>query len=139
MTKGRRWASLLVLLVAFATIAASCGDDGEATTTVGGAAVTTTAADGGVTTTAADGGVTTTAADGGVTTTSGEMMVPEDFQIGMILVGPQNDRGMVAGPLRGRSVRPGATRACPKSNLIVLDKVNTADRPETTIETWSTT
>jgi len=129
--RDRRFASLLVLLVVFALIAAACGDDGGgATTTAGnGGAVTTTAGDGGVTTTAGGGGVTTTA--GGVTTTAGTA-VPDDFQVGMILVGPKNDRGWSQAHFEaGLYVMDQLGLA--DSNLIVLDKMNVADRPETTI------
>ena len=60
------------------------------------------------------------------------MEVPEDFQIGMILVGPQNDRGWSQAHYdAGLYVMD--KLGLPESNLIVLDKMNTADRPETTI------
>ena len=117
MIKGRRWASLLVLLVAFALIAAACGDDEGTTTTAGdGGAVTTTAGDGGAVT----------------TTSGGDMMAPEDFQIGMILVGPQTDRGWSQAHYEA-GLYVLEQLGLPEENLIVLDKMNTADRPETTI------
>jgi len=57
---------------------------------------------------------------------------PEDFQIGMILVGPQNDRGWSQAHYEaGLYVMDKLGLA--DENLIVLDKMNTADRPETTI------
>ena len=117
MIKGRRWASLLVLLVAFALIAAACGDDEGTTTTAGdGGAVTTTAGDGGAVT----------------TTSGGDMMAPEDFQIGMVLVGPQTDRGWSQAHYEA-GLYVLEQLGLPEENLIVLDKMNTADRPETTI------
>jgi simple sugar transport system substrate-binding protein len=58
---------------------------------------------------------------------------PEDFKIGMLLVGPQNDRGWSQAHYEaGQYVLD--QLGLPESSLIVLDKVNTADRPETTIE-----
>ncbi len=58
---------------------------------------------------------------------------PEDFQIGMILVGPQNDTGWSQAHFEaGEYVID--KLGLDEDNLIVLDKVNTADRPETTVE-----
>ncbi|HSF84745.1 MAG TPA: BMP family ABC transporter substrate-binding protein [Acidimicrobiia bacterium] len=58
---------------------------------------------------------------------------PEDFRIGMILVGPQNDTGWSQAHFEaGEYVVE--ELGLSESNLIVLDKVNTADRPETTVE-----
>ncbi|MDJ0767628.1 MAG: BMP family ABC transporter substrate-binding protein [Ilumatobacter sp.] len=57
----------------------------------------------------------------------------EDFQIGMILVGPQNDTGWSQAHFEaGEYVME--ELGLPAENLIVLDKVNTSDRPETTID-----
>ncbi len=57
----------------------------------------------------------------------------EDFQIGMVLVGPQNDTGWSQAHFEaGEYVIE--QLGLPAENLIVLDKVNTADRPETTVE-----
>jgi simple sugar transport system substrate-binding protein len=58
---------------------------------------------------------------------------PDDFKFGMILVGPQNDRGWSQAHYEaGQYVieNLGLT----DDAMIVLDKVNTADRPDTTIE-----
>ena len=56
-----------------------------------------------------------------------------DFQVGMILVGPQNDTGWSQAHFEaGEYVVE--QLGLPADNLIVLDKVNTADRPETTVE-----
>ena len=88
--KGRRWPTLLALLVVLAMVAAACGDD-----------------------------------DGGAD-------APEDFQVGMILVGPQNDRGWSQAHFEaGLYVMD--KLGLSEDNLIVLDKMNTSDRPETTI------
>ena len=113
-----------VLIVAvFALLAAACGGDSTDTTT------STAAPDNGTTTTTAapDSGGSTT------TTAGGEMMpAPADFKIGMILVGPQNDHGWSqANYDAGLYVMD--QLGLPADNLIVLDKVNTADRPETKI------
>jgi simple sugar transport system substrate-binding protein len=57
---------------------------------------------------------------------------PEDFKFGMILVGPQNDRGWSQAHYEaGQYVVE--QLGLPDDALIVLDKVNTADRPDTTI------
>ncbi len=58
---------------------------------------------------------------------------PEDFKFGMILVGPQNDHGWSQAHYEaGQYVVE--QLGLPEDALIVLDKVNTADRPDTTIE-----
>lgn len=58
---------------------------------------------------------------------------PADFKFGMILVGPQNDQGWSQAHYEaGRYVVE--QLGLPADAMIVLDKVNTADRPETTIE-----
>ena len=95
----------VVFLSVFALVAAACGDDDAITTTT--AAVTTT--------TAAE---TTTSASG------------EGFTFGMILVGPQNDHGWSQAHFEAGQYLEEKTGA----TMIVLDKVNTADRPETTVD-----
>ena len=58
---------------------------------------------------------------------------PEDFKFGMILVGPQNDHGWSQAHYEaGQYVIEQLGLA--EDAMIVLDKVNTADRPDTTIE-----
>ena len=58
---------------------------------------------------------------------------PEDFKFGMILVGPQNDHGWSQAHYEaGQYVVEQLGLA--EDAMIVLDKVNTADRPDTTIE-----
>jgi simple sugar transport system substrate-binding protein len=90
----------LVVVLSVFALVAGACGDDDATTTTGAVATTTTAAAG------------------------------EDFVFGMILVGPQNDRGwsqahFEAGQYLEQQL--GAT-------MIVLDRVNTADRPETTVD-----
>lgn len=59
--------------------------------------------------------------------------VDSDFKFGMILVGPQNDQGWSQAHYEaGQYVLE--QLGLPEDAMIVLDKVNTADRPETTIE-----
>jgi simple sugar transport system substrate-binding protein len=108
-----------VVLAVFALIVAACGDDAATTTT---AAPTTSE---GATTTEAPTtteGATTTEAP---TTTAGEPLV-----VGMILVGPQNDRGWSQAHYEAGLYLQEKLGV----ELIVLDKVNTADRPETTVD-----
>lgn len=89
MVSKRRVAQLLMLLAAFALVAAACGDD-----------------------------------DG---------VAAEDFKLGVILVGPQNDRGWSQAHFEGAKYVVDQL-GLPESQMIVLDKVNPADRPETTVE-----
>ncbi len=112
--KTGRPLGLLILIAALALVAAACGSSDDTTTTAAatGAADTTT----------------TTAAPAEETTTTTEAM--EEFTFGMILVGPENDRGWSQAHREGGEYvaeQLGAT-------MIVLDKVNPADRPETTVE-----
>jgi len=68
--------------------------------------------------------------EGGPSPTGAESPEGEPIVFGMILVGPENDRGWSQAHFEaGRYVEEqlGAT-------MISLDKVNTADRPETTVE-----
>lgn len=115
--RSKRPIGLFVLLVALALVAAACGSSDDTTTTAaatGGGEVTTTTA-------APSGGDETT-------TTAGEAM--EELTFGMILVGPENDRGWSQAHREGGEYiedQLGAT-------MIVLDKLNTSDRPETTVE-----
>jgi simple sugar transport system substrate-binding protein len=58
---------------------------------------------------------------------------PEEFRFGMILVGPQNDRGWSQAHYEaGQYVIEQLGLA--EDAMIVLDTVNTADRPDTTVE-----
>jgi simple sugar transport system substrate-binding protein len=68
-----------------------------------------------------------------VTNASSASEAPEDFRFGMILVGPQNDHGWSQAHYEaGQYVIEKLGLA--DDAMIVLDKVNTADRPDTTIE-----
>lgn len=98
----RRWMSVVALLAAFAMVVAACGDDDAATTTE---APTTTQA------------ATTTEA-------------PEPLVFGMILVGPENDRGWSQAHFDAGQYLVDEFGA----QMISLDTVNTADRPDTTVE-----
>jgi simple sugar transport system substrate-binding protein len=63
----------------------------------------------------------------------GDDAVDSDFKFGMILVGPQNDQGWSQAHYEaGQYVIE--QLGLPDDAMIVLDKVNTADRPETTVE-----
>lgn len=107
MIPKRRGTRLMLLLAALALVAAACGDDDSD----------------GTTTTAAAAGTTTS-------TTEDASMAGEDLTFGMILVGPENDRGWSQAHFEaGKYVEEklGAT-------MISLDTVNTADRPETSVE-----
>jgi simple sugar transport system substrate-binding protein len=59
--------------------------------------------------------------------------VPDDFKFGMILVGAQNDRGYSQAHYEGGQYVL-EQLGLPEDAMIVLDKVNTTDRPDTTIE-----
>lgn len=109
---------LLMLTVVFAMVVAACGD-------AGGEDTTTTAGDSGATTEAP---TDTTAGGDGTTTTAGEPDEPLVF--GMILVGPQNDRGWSQAHHEAGLYLEEELGA----EMITLDKVNTADRPDTTVE-----
>jgi simple sugar transport system substrate-binding protein len=116
--KSKRPIGLFVLLVALALVAAACGSSDDTTTT------TAAAAGGGETTT------TTAAPSGGDETTTTAEEAMEELTFGMILVGPENDRGWSQAHFEGGEYLEellGAT-------MISLDKVNPADRPETTVE-----
>ena len=104
MTRQKRWVGLLGLMAAMAMIAAACSSSSDDTTTTAAAAAETT---------------TTAAATSG-----------EGFTFGMILVGPENDRGWSQAHFEaGKYVeeKTGAT-------MISLDSVNPTDRPETSVE-----
>src|SRR5262245_41070583 len=58
---------------------------------------------------------------------------PEDFKFGMILVGPQNDRGWSQAHYEAGQYLIEQLGLADDA-MIVLDKVNTSDRPDTTIE-----
>jgi len=99
----KKW-SWVVLVAVLALLVAACGDDAEETTTTAP----------GTTTTAAT--TTTTAA--------------EPLKIGMILVGPENDRGWSQAHAEAGAYLEEKLGV----EIVILDKVNTADRPETTVD-----
>jgi simple sugar transport system substrate-binding protein len=110
---SKRLLHLLALLLAFALVAAACGDDDGGGTTATTAATTTTAGDGG---------------GDDTTTTTAEDMEPVDFQVGLILVGPKNDRGYSQAHLEGAEYvleKLGLS----EDDLIVLESANTGDMP----------
>ncbi|HEX9855673.1 MAG TPA: BMP family ABC transporter substrate-binding protein [Acidimicrobiia bacterium] len=125
-----RWRNWIAALSVLALVGAACGGDGEATTTAGDAATTTTTGD--TTTTTAGEATTTTAGEETTTTGEATTTIPEDFKIGMILVGPQNDTGWSQAHYEA-GLYVMEQLGLPAENMIVLDKVNTADRPETSI------
>jgi simple sugar transport system substrate-binding protein len=99
----------VALVAVLAMVMAACGDDDDTTDST-----TTTSAG---TTSATTAAPTTTEAD-------------EPFVFGMILVGPQNDRGWSQAHYEAGEYLEEKLGA----EMIVLDKVNVADRPETTVE-----
>jgi simple sugar transport system substrate-binding protein len=72
--------------------------------------------------------VATACGDDDATTTTGA--AGEDFVFGMILVGPQNDHGWSQAHFEAGQYLEEELGA----RMIVLDRVNTADRPETTVD-----
>ena len=101
---SKRLLHLLAVLLAFALVAAACGGDDTTDTTADGSGATTTVAAGG---------------DG----------VPvEDFKLGLILVGPKNDRGYSQAHFEGAEYvidELGLT----EEDLIVFEFANTTDTP----------
>lgn len=91
-----------------AMVAAACSSTSESTTTT--AAATTTTAGAATTTTAAPSA--------------------EGFTFGMLLVGPQNDRGWSQANYEAGKYVEETTGA----KMILLDKVNPSDRPATSVE-----
>lgn len=112
MNRRRRFQ---ILIAALALLAAACG--GTATTTTSSVVAPTTTAEAEPTTTAGTEPATTAAPEEGLT-------------FGMILVGPQDDHGWSQAHFEaGQYVEEnlGAT-------MITIDKVNPADRPDTSVE-----
>ncbi len=104
---GRRM-GLLGLLAALAIIAAACSSSSDDTTT------TTAAAE----------------APAAETTTTAAAMSGEGVTFGMILVGPENDRGWSQAHFEAGNYVEEKTGA----TMISLDSVNPTDRPETSVE-----
>lgn len=111
---------MMAFVAVLALLAAACGgDDGGDTTTVPDAGIeTTTPPDDG------DGDETTTTV---APEAGGE---GEALTFGMILVGPQNDRGWSQAHFEAGEYVEEMLGA----EMIVIDKVNPADRPNTTVE-----
>jgi simple sugar transport system substrate-binding protein len=107
MKPRRRGVQLVMLLAALALVAAACGDDDS------------------------DGTTTTVAAAETTTTAAGDADASDDdLTFGMIMVGPENDRGWSQAHFEAGKYleeKLGAT-------MISLDSVNTTDRPETSVE-----
>lgn len=131
MQSNKRRLSLLAGLLAFALVAAACGDDADSTTTTaapsGGDSSTTTAAPSGgdSTTTAAPASSTTAAPTGGVPL--------EDFKLGILLVGPEFDQGYSQAHFEGAKYAI-EKLGLPEEALISLDFINPADNPGLTPE-----
>ncbi len=106
----KRWLALLAVL---ALVVAACGDSSTDETT---------------TQPPADTGVTDTTAAPPPETTVAEA---EEFVFGMILVGPQNDRGWSQAHFEGGQY---VEENVPGARMLVVDKVNPADRPGVTAD-----
>jgi len=130
MQSNKRRLSLLAGLLAFALVAAACGDEADPTTTTtapsGGDSSTTTAApSGGDSTTTAAPASTTAAPTGGVPL--------EDFKLGILLVGPEFDQGYSQAHFEGAQYAI-EKLGLPEDALISLDFINPADNPGLTPE-----
>lgn len=102
---SRRW-KLLAVAIAIALVAAACGDDDD----------DATPSSGDDTVDVDDGGDDGSGADG--------------FKFGMILVGPENDRGWSQAHVEGGQYVVDQTGA----EMIIVEKVNPADKPDITVE-----
>ena len=122
MKKRLTW---LCLILALALVVAACGDSDSDTTE---ASDTTTTQGGTETTEPTDSGDTTTTE--GSTETTEPMDDAEPLTFGMILVGPQDDRGWSQAHREAGEYLEAQLGA----EMILLDKVNTADRPELTVD-----
>lgn len=103
---ARRWYVLLGLLAAFALVAAACGGGGDT------------------------GAVEEAEPAEEPEETVVEEEEGEEFVFGMILVGPRNDRGWSQAHFEGGQYVEEQLGA----RMIWIDKVNPADRPETSVE-----
>ena len=106
MKSRKRWLSTLAVFLSFALVAAACSDDSETTTTLGGGTDTTATPSAGA---------------------------PDDFQIGIILVGPEFDKGYSQAHFEGAQYAI-EQLGLPEENLISLDFVNPGDNPGLTPE-----
>jgi simple sugar transport system substrate-binding protein len=115
MARGRRSIRLLVLIAVLALVAAACSSSSDDTAT-----------------TTAPGGDTTATTVAGEDTTATTMAPAsgEGLTFGMILVGPENDRGWSQAHFEAGKYVEEMTGA----TMISLDTVNPGDRPETSVE-----
>ncbi len=113
---GRRW-SWGALFAVLLLIAAACGDTGSTETTTGATQAPGTEAP-------------STEAPSTEAPTTDAPPPAEPVTIGMILVGPENDRGWSQAHAEAGQYVVDLLGG----ELIIIDKVNPADRPETTIE-----
>ena len=104
---SKRLVQMLGLLLAFALVAAACGGDDSSDTTA-----------------TTDGGGTDTTA-----TTAGGGGAPDDFKLGIILVGPGNDRGYSQAHLEGAEYAVEQLGLSVEDNLEVFEFANTTDTP----------
>ena len=114
MRKRSRVSVILIVLLAFSLVAAACADDTTGTTDA-------------TTTTAGGGGETATTAGGDETTTT---VAADPLKFGMIMVGPSNDRGWSQAHFEAGQYLEEQLGA----EMIFLDKVNTADLPDKTVD-----
>ncbi len=103
-SNGRTLRRWAAVLLAFAMIGAACSDDGD------------------------DAATTTAAPDDSTETTAAASAEP--FKFGMVLVGPRDDRGYSQAHFEGGEYVEEKLGA----EMIVVDSVNPADKPETTVE-----
>ena len=110
LSTGAAWRKVLALLMVFAVVAAACGDDTDTD------AETETDTEEG--------------AGGDADTGDGAGSDAEGLTFGMILVGPENDRGW------SQAHRDGGQYVVDKTGakMIVVEKVNPADKPDITVE-----
>lgn len=110
MSRRGRWASISMLLMAFALVAAACGDDDDVEPT----------------TPPATNPPTQTSPPA---TDPPDMGAPEDFKIGIFLVGPGNDRGYSQAHLEGAEYAIEKLGLSVEDNLEVIEFANSGDTP----------
>ena len=118
---SNRFVHLLAVLLALALVAAACGGDDSSDTTADNTATTAGGGD--------DQTTTTSGGDDQTTTTAGEPMGAEDFDIGLVLVGPKNDRGYSQAHFEGAEYALEQLGLDPEEDLILLEFANTTDTP----------
>jgi simple sugar transport system substrate-binding protein len=118
--RRRKGLVFISLIAALALVASACGDDDE----TAGSTAAPTASTAAPTDTAAPDDTADTAAPADTTAPD------EPFKFGMILVGPENDRGWSQAHREGGEYLEEMLGA----EMILLDLVNPADRPDVTVE-----